>query len=110
MPELYQNLNNGATDFAQISGSVLTVSDFAFGVMATADFDGDGRVDVVPSCRSPAACTMSPLYHNAGGNYFKKAMEGVSASTGVSWTLSVAIGDYDNECARTASLERNIRR
>src|SRR5262249_55576228 len=82
------NLDGTFTDVTQAMGFATgasgTTRDAAF-----ADFDGDGRMDVlVVSEKGPAA-----LYHNEGGRHFAIANSGL-ALTGAS---TVAVGDYNND-------------
>ncbi len=86
---LYHNNRDGTfTDVTEKSG--LGYPGWAMGI-ATADYDGDGWVDVYITCLGP-----NHLYHNNGDGTFTD----VTQKAGVDdarWSTGAAFGDYDND-------------
>src|SRR5215510_5176171 len=86
---LYRNNRDGTfTDVTDRSG--LGYPGWAMGI-ATADYDGDGWIDVYITCLGP-----NHLYHNNGDGTFTD----VTQKAGVDdtrWSTGAAFGDYDND-------------
>jgi uncharacterized repeat protein (TIGR01451 family) len=61
--------------------------------VAWADYDGDGRLDILLAGQDSDGEPVSKLYRNEGGGAFTEVAAGL---TGVAWG-SVAWGDYDND-------------
>lgn len=86
---LYHNNRDGTfTDVTEKSG--LGYPGWAMGV-GTADYDGDGRVDVYVACLGP-----NHLYHNDGDGVFTDVIQKAGADD-PRWSTGVAFGDYDND-------------
>jgi len=86
---LYHNNRDGTfTDVTDKSG--LGFPGWAMG-LATADYDGDGWIDVYVTCLGG-----NHLYHNNGDGTFTDVTQKAGVSDG-RWSTGAAFGDYDND-------------
>ena len=91
-PLVYRNNADGTfTESAQAMGFAGSGSPGATRDVAFADFDGDGRMDVIVA-RDKGNVT---LYRNAGNRQFSDAT--TAAGFAVNGATAVAVGDYNND-------------
>jgi len=89
-PALYRNDSNG--QFTEVTAEVgLDVSLYGTGV-AVADYDGDGRKDVLL-----AALGRNRLFHNEGDGFREVTEEAGVSGADDAWTTSAAFLDYDRD-------------
>jgi hypothetical protein len=83
--------NRGNGTFTRITGNPMVTATGLSGGASWADYDNDGRLDLLVS-RTSAGCL---LYHNEGGGIFRSVTNQPFSTdlngSGVSW------GDYDND-------------